>query len=94
MPSTSHTCPICGATGLRYSPRYPDYVCRDCVTRAVSAEGRLLSFSNVSLSGGFLARHRDDGTTHDSHVCFIDGHRCWADEARFGGIVVQPGDEF
>jgi hypothetical protein len=57
--------------------------------RASSRSGRVLAFSNAGLSGGFVARYADTGESYDSHECFIDGVRCHADEARFGGIVIQ-----
>ncbi len=47
-------------------------------------------FSNESLSGGFIAKYADTGEGRDSHVCFIDGVKCWADEAHMGGIIIQP----
>jgi hypothetical protein len=50
-------------------------------------------FSNVSLSGGFVARYADTGEARESHVCFIDGVKCWADEARFGGIIIRPVED-
>ncbi len=92
----SQPCPICGA-GQPEDPRYPNYLCRDCVGRAVDEEGRPLDFANAGLGGGFVASYRGVGKTRDSHLCFVDGVTCWADEARFGGIVVQPygaHDEF
>ena len=83
-------CPVCG--DLRpHSPRYPRHLCADCVGRATDEHGRPLRFFNASLLGtGFEAQYADTGKPRDSHVCFVDGVRCWADEARFGGIVVQP----
>jgi len=41
--------------------------------------------------GGFIAYYADSHQTetHPGHICFIDGIRCYADEARFGGIVIQ-----
>ena len=77
------------------SPRYPDYLCGECASRAVDIDGRPLWLSNVSpLSGGFVVTFADDGTPADSvsrdHIVFVDGLRCWADEARFGGIVIRP----
>lgn len=74
---------------MRDNPRYPRRVCRACVERACDEEGRLLRFYNTSLSGGFVARYADSGEDRESHVCFIDDVRCWADEAHMGGIVVQ-----
>lgn len=82
-------CPIC--TGPPPDvPRYPHAVCFTCVGLATSLDGRPLGFSNLGVSGGFMAYHRDDDTTYRSHECLIRGVRCWADEAKFGGIVVQP----
>ena len=83
-------CPVCGAPAS-FSERYPRRLCPACVLEATDARGRPLSFSNTSLSGGFEARHADGGAAHDGHECFVRGVRCRADEAKLGGIVVQPG---
>ncbi|MCK8783850.1 hypothetical protein M0638_05580 [Roseomonas sp. NAR14] len=91
QPVTSQPCPICGRA-VAASPRYPRYLCRDCAGRACTADGRKLEFFNAAASGGYMARHADDGTDHPSHECYVDGRRCHADEARFGGIVIQPAD--
>lgn len=73
--------------------RYPRYVCGTCYLRAVDEDGRSLSFSNVSLSGGFAALYRDTHEERDSHICYVDGVKCCAEEARFGGIVIQTYGE-
>jgi hypothetical protein len=69
-------------------------LCRGCVDRAADAEGRSVSLFNTSLSGGFLAQHRDDGSecasVTRSGIVFIDAVAFDAAEARFGGIVVRP----
>lgn len=88
----SHACPICG-TSLEPQSRYPRYVCQACASRASSANGRLLTFSNEGLSGGYVASYADTGEPYDSHDCWIDGIACRADEARFGGIVIETRDE-
>lgn len=85
-------CPICSAP-VQYSERYPKYVCVDCSLRAADEDGRSLSFANLSLSGGFAAIYADTREERDSHECYIDGIRCHADEAKFGGIVIQPYDQ-
>jgi hypothetical protein len=85
-------CPICKVR-VTPSPRYPQYVCYDCFLKAVDEEGRSLSFSNVSFSGGFRAIYSDTREERDSHICYIDGIRCRADEAHMGGIVIQPHGE-
>lgn len=47
-------------------------------------------FGNTDLSGGFVATYADSGEIRLAHDCFVRGIHCWADEARFGGIVIQP----
>jgi len=84
----SHSCPICGVP-LTAVPRYPRYVCDTCAARATSADGRPLAFSNGGLSGGFEASYADNDAPYDSQACCIDGIACHADEARFGGIVIE-----
>ena len=84
----THHCPICG-TDLQPIARYPRYVCSACAGKATTAEGRPLDFFNIGLSGGYGAQHADDGSPYDSHDCFIGGQPCRADEARFGGIVIE-----
>lgn len=84
----SYACPICGAP-LNPVPRYPRHVCQDCASKAVAIDGRSLQFSNTDFSGGFEARYADTGEAYASHACWINGIPCHADEARFGGIVVE-----
>ena len=85
---TTQLCPIC-STNVTRNPRYPRYVCAECAVKAASLDGRLLEFSNVDFSGGFVAHYADNGSVYPSHECYIDGIKCHADEARFGGIVIQ-----
>ncbi len=85
-------CPIC-STEVAVSERYPNYVCDECFLRATDEEGRSLRFSNVSLSGGFAAIYSDTHEERESHICYIDGVKCRADEAHLGGIVIQPHGE-
>ena len=85
--ATQH-CPIC-LVEVPASERYPRYICRSCAHKAASTDGRLLEFSNVDMSGGFAARYADTGAEYPSHECFIDGVKCNADEAHFGGIIIE-----
>ena len=41
------------------------------------------------MSGGYAAEYADTGDPYESHECFVDGIECYADEARFGGIVIE-----
>ena len=81
-------CPICSSEVLP-NPRYPRYVCDTCAAKATSPDRRPLTFANESMSGGFVAHYADSGELYASHECLIDGISCFADEARFGGIVIQ-----
>jgi hypothetical protein len=86
---SQQSCPICGVI-QRANPRYPRYLCRECADQAVDETGRRLHFT--SLGCGFQASYADTDELRDSHVCFVRGVRCWADEAHFGGIVIQTRD--
>jgi hypothetical protein len=92
MVTSTQKCPICAAT-ISPNPRYPNYLCGHCSSKAVDANGRALSFYNASLSGGFEARFTDDGSPAEevtkTNLVFVEGRKCTADEARFGGIVLE-----
>ncbi len=81
-------CPICSSE-VTFVSRYPNYVCRDCCKRIVDSEGRAIEFFNIDLSSGLWAQYADNQEPYDDQVCFIDGHRCQAREAHFGGVVVR-----
>jgi hypothetical protein len=85
-------CPLCG-TEVYPSKRYPRHLCLACSKKAVDENGRPLLFHNESISGGFIAKYADTGEPRDSHICYIDGHKCWADEEYMGSIVIQPVTE-
>jgi hypothetical protein len=80
-----------------YQGRYPKYICGECASKEVlDKEGNLLDFSNLGLSGGFkITRKNRDGQiileddTKQFCNCIIDGKEFFAQEARFGGIVIQ-----
>jgi len=81
-------CPVCDAP-LRANPRYLLALCPVCVLEAVDAKGLEVRFFNTTaMCGGFEARHAD-GRGDDDHVCFVRGIPCLANEAYFGGIVVE-----
>jgi hypothetical protein len=84
----NYQCPICKVE-LKPIPRYPNYVCKTCASMATDKDGRKLKFSNIDMSGGFMARFDDTNEEYNSHTCYINGFECHADEARFGGIVIQ-----
>ena len=88
-------CPKCN-TVVKYNPRYPKYICRTCASLDKTDEdGYLLSFSNVSVSGGLKITYWKNGElvkediSKTFKICFIDNEKYKATEARFGGIVIQ-----
>lgn len=87
-------CALCHAPAEHFGPatRYPRGVCPACVERALAPDGEPVRFYNTELLGHGCARHRTSGAIEDDPLCFIDGIRCRAEEARFGGIVVQRDD--
>ena len=85
-------CPICEAA-VEPNVRYRNYICFECCAKAVDETGRKLGFGNESFSGGFVAWYADTNETRESHLCYIDGIECWADEAHMGGIVIRVYDE-
>jgi len=88
METKKHNCPICNRE-LNFNARYPNYICNDCSDKATDKNGRKLNFYNTSIGGGFEAIYIDTKEIYDSHICFVDNIECYADEARFGGIVIE-----
>jgi hypothetical protein len=83
-----HKCPICSVEFYNLE-RYPNQVCERCLSKASDAYGRRLVFSNENLSGGFQAFYRGTNERYEKHICYIDSVRCYANEHRFGGIVIE-----
>mgnify|MGYP004058805645 CR=1 FL=1 len=79
-------CPICKKQ-LPKVARYPNYLCSECCEKAVTEKGDKISFNNVDIFGGF--KSIINGEEGEEHTCYIDDHKCLADEARFGGIVIR-----
>ena len=84
----SQICPVCRIE-VQTNPRYPRYLCRTCIERAVDKNGEKIQFFQSNPDGRYAARYSATGAVYPSHECFVDGSKCWADEARFGGIIVQ-----
>ena len=89
---THQYCPIC-LVEVTPSERYSRYLCAGCDGKATDEDGRPLVFSNESFSDGFFAHYAETGEVRDSRVCFVDGVKCRADEARFGGFIIQPVED-
>lgn len=79
-----------------YCPRYLKYICSNCSAKKITDESGLeLSFSNIGTCGGLRITYKKDGeiikeaTGQSQKLCFVEGKRFIATEARFGGIVIQ-----
>jgi hypothetical protein len=82
-------CPIC-AKEVSYNSRYPNYVCRSCSEMTKSPDGRSIQFYNSDILGdGVTGIYTGTDEVYHSTSCLIGGKLCKAEEARFGGIVIQ-----
>lgn len=80
-----------------YQSRYPKYICGECASKEkLDKEGNILDFSNEGFSGGFVIVRRDRNgklLSEDSGKiycdCIIDNKLFFAQEGRFGGVVIQ-----
>jgi len=83
----SQSCPICN-DNVQPNERYPNYLCPRCAQKLTDKEGRKVSFANEGFFGGCIGSY-EDGTIYEVHSCYVDGIECEANEAKFGGIVIQ-----
>ena len=66
----------------------------DCIHNydIVDVNGDKMRFSNIdSLHGfrSFTILKNGEEKLGEEHVCYINGYKCHADEAKFGGIVIS-----
>jgi hypothetical protein len=89
METNQQFCPICNSE-VTYFRRYPKYVCKDCYCKTTDKDGRKVAFGNENIFGmGCVGHYLDTGEKYNSNICYIDGQECVAEEARFGGIVIE-----
>ena len=48
-----------------------------------------MKFGNIDHTGGFVSLKNGVATSPPQHICYVNGVKCYADEARFGGIVIR-----
>jgi hypothetical protein len=80
-----------------FQARYPKYICFECESKnKYDKKGNLLEFSNLDITGGFRVTYMDshgkiirEDETGDYCECYIDNKLFFAQEAKFGGIVIQ-----
>lgn len=67
-------------------------VCNDCAARTNDANRQPVTFGNAGLSGGLVSSSPHAPVIDAQAMCFIDDVACIAEEARFGGVVVQVSE--
>ena len=79
-------------TPVRYNPRYSNYICRNCHQLITDKSGRKNSFYNTELLGHGCQGYyldKEPKEKYNSNLCYIGEKVFYAEEARFGGIVIQ-----
>lgn len=86
----NQNCPICKCVFKGYN-RYPNTICYDCITKykTLTKDGKEIFFSNVCLFGGFQSKIEGEEQYGTENMCYINNIPCIANEARFGGIIIQ-----
>ena len=79
-------CPICNHLRSTIS-RYPNKICQNCEMLTVTEKGEKIEFFNIDHTGGFMSIVNN--VKGNIHECYVNNIKCYADEARFGGIVVS-----
>ena len=74
--------------------RYNKAVCTDCITNndVVDVNDNKITFGNIDEHGGFISYttlKNGEEIVGKEHTCYINGYECYADETRFGGIVIS-----
>ena len=84
-------CPNCSKS-IFYNARYPKYICGDCTELLTDGAGRKVEFYNTELLGHGCQGYyigTEQKENYNSSKCFIEEKEFYAEEAYFGGIVIQ-----
>lgn len=85
------SCPNC-CQSVKPNSRYPKYICPNCVKLITDEKGKRVSYYNTHLLGygcqGYYVDN-EQNEKYNSNICFIGNKIFFAQEARFGGIVIQ-----
>ena len=78
-------CQIC-KRGRQALQRYPNEICTECENKAVTKDGEPIYFANTDVWGGCVGVVNKQRV--NTNICYVNGIKCLAYEARFGGITV------
>jgi hypothetical protein len=83
-------CPEC-KNEVNYNLRYLTSLCSACCSKLTDKKGRKVDFYNTGMSGGCQGYYTDvtPNELYNSNECYIGKNKYIANEAHFGGIVVQ-----
>jgi hypothetical protein len=89
---TKITCPICDEP-KRPIGRYPNYVCKSCLNnyKTLDKDGNEITYSNINWTGGISSMKNGIKSEQENAevFCYVNSIECFAQEARFGGIVIS-----
>ena len=86
MKTLTIQCPICNDTTITI-PRYPNKICYGCSLLTITDKGEKIQFFNKNHGGGFKSIVNNiEGDIHD---CFVNNIPCYAEEYRYGGIIIS-----
>ena len=73
--------------------RYPNAICSKCLYtyKTYTKEGYEITFSNGNNGFGFFSYINNK--KGEIHECYIKGIKCFANEAKFGGIVISSSSQ-
>lgn len=85
-------CANCGKEQRGFRQRYPKSICHECSPKITDKDGRSVEFFN-SETFGYACQGYYSGTNpqekYELDVCYIGEKEFVAEEARFGGIVIN-----
>ena len=85
-------CPNC-MSKVMFFPMFSTAICGNCSSQTTDEDGRRVSFSNVSMSGGCQGYYVDTREKYDYHYCYIGERKFYAKEMKFGGIAIVPFED-
>ena len=88
---SAHNWPVCDQPLENFNPRYPKAICEECSKNLKDDEGFNVSYFNSEMFGGFMSVHDVNRTKVEKQdqTCYCNVIKCYAEEARMGGIVIQ-----